>query len=130
MKISLLIFSSFFLLFSLSGFAQQTMGKVTVKTNPEIDKVISQKKAYNNSLKTMNGYKVQLFFGNEKKAYEEKTKFRGLFPDIPVKIIFSSPDWKVQAGNYLNRLDADKALLDIKNDFSGAIVLETEIDIN
>ncbi len=106
------------------------MGKVTVKTNPEIDKVISQKKAYNNSLKTMNGYKVQLFFGNEKKAYEEKTKFRGLFPDIPVKIIFSSPDWKVQAGNYLNRLDADKALLDIKNDFSGAIVLETEIDIN
>ncbi len=125
-----LIYLSFFLFFSLSGFAQQTIGKVTVKTDSDIDKVISKKKAYNKSLKTMNGYKIQLFFGDEKKAYEEKDKFRGLFPDIPVKIIFRSPDWKVQAGNYLSRLDADRALIDIKNDFSGAIVLETEIDIN
>ena len=130
MKFMPLIYLSFFLFFSLSGSAQQTIGKVTVKTDSDIDNVISKKKTYNKSLKTVNGYKIQLFFGDEKKAYEEKDKFRGLFPDIPVKIIFSSPDWKIQAGNYLSRLDADRALIDIKNDFSGAIVLETEIDIN
>ncbi|MEN8123564.1 MAG: SPOR domain-containing protein [Bacteroidota bacterium] len=129
MKITPFIYISLYLFFSYSGLAQQTSGKVTVKTTSDIDRVISKKKAFNKSIKTMDGYKIQLFFGVEKKAYEAEDEFSSLFPDIPVKIIFSSPDWKVQAGNFMNRLDADRALIDIKNDFPGAIVLETEIDI-
>jgi len=130
MKFTPLLYISLYLFFSYSGFAQQSSGKVTVKTNSKIDRVITEKKAYNKSLKTTDGYKIQLYFGNEKKAYEAKDEFSSLFPDIPVKIIFSSPDWKVQAGNYPDRLDADRALIDIKIDFPGAIVLETDIDIN
>jgi len=129
MKITHLIYISLSLFFYYSGFAQQTIGKVDIKTTSDIDRVITEKKAYNKSLKTMDGYKIQLFYGNEKNAYEAKEEFRSLFPDIPVKIIFSSPDWKVQAGNYRSRLDADRALIDIKNDFTVAIVLKTDIDI-
>lgn len=127
MKITPLLYLSLFL--SFSGIAQQSEGKVFITTNSDIDKVITQKKAYNKSLKTIDGYRIQLFFGNEKKAYKTKEKFISLYPEIPVTITFSSPDWKVQAGNYLNRLDADRAIVEIKSDFTGAIVLNTKIDI-
>ncbi|MEN8185743.1 MAG: SPOR domain-containing protein [Bacteroidota bacterium] len=128
MKITPIYLILFFLI-SLSGIAQQTEGTLKIKTSREIDKVISQKKASNASIKSIEGYKIQLFYGSEKNAHKVKEEFRSLFPEIPAKIIFSSPDWKVQAGNYISKLDADKVLKNIKKDFPSAIILKTDINI-
>ena len=77
----------------------------------------------------MKGYKIQLFYGGEKESYEVKDEFKASFPDIPTKIIFSSPQWKVQAGNFKTRLEADASLINIKKEYPGAIILATEIDL-
>lgn len=123
------IYIILFFLVSISSFAQQSEGNLNIKTNRDIDKVISQKKAINAKTKTLKGYKIQLFYGSEKGAYKIKDEFTALYSGIPVKITFSSPDWKVQVGNYINKLDADKILKDIKNDFPSAIALKADIDI-
>ena len=115
--------------FSLSCFAQQNDGEVQIETSARVDELVAQKKQYNKNLKTLKGYKIQLFYGGEKESYEVKDEFKSLFPDIPTKIIFSSPQWKVQVGNFKTRLEADATLINIKKEYPGAIILATEIDL-
>ena len=79
-------------------------------------------------MKTVNGFKIQLFYGNEKNSHKIKDEFKALYPDITTKIIFSSPQWKVQVGNYRTRLEADRQLIEIKKAYSGAIVIASEIE--
>lgn len=119
----------FILILSVTSYAQQNKGVIKIETNSNIDAVIAQKKQYNKSLKTTKGYRIQLFYGSEKESYKVKDEFKSSFPDIVTKIIFSSPQWKVQVGSYETRLEADKALVPIKIEFPGAIILATEIDI-
>jgi hypothetical protein len=118
----------FCILLSIQSFAQQTKGTVKIESSTEIDEMISQKKDYNKSLGTIKGFKIQLFYGNEKDAYDVKDEFKAIFPKISTKIIFSSPEWKVQVGNYKTRLEADNALVEIKIDFPNAIIFATDID--
>lgn len=120
----------FMLFLTVSGLAQQKKGEVKIETSKSIDAVVAQKKQYNKNLNGAQGYKIQLFYGNEKESYKIKNEFKTLFPDIPTKIIFSSPQWKVQVGNFETRLEADKALIPIKNEYPGAIILATEIDLD
>lgn len=127
-KISVLSFI-FISVFSISCFAQQNDGEVHIETSARVDELVAQKKQYNKNLKTLKGYKIQLFFGGEKESYEVKDEFKASFPDIPTKIIFSSPQWKVQAGNFKTRLEADASLVNIKKEYPGAIILATEIDL-
>lgn len=118
----------FCIFLSFQSFAQQTKGTVQIESSSEIDEMITQKKDYNKSLGTIKGYKIQLFYGNEKDAYEVKDEFKAIFPKIPTKIIFSSPEWKVQVGNFKTRLEADSALVEIKLDFPNAIIFATDIE--
>ncbi|MCK5637918.1 MAG: SPOR domain-containing protein [Flavobacteriaceae bacterium] len=118
----------FIVLFTFSNYAQQTEGVVKIQTSANIDKVIAQKKQYNKNIKTLNGFKIQIFYGNEKNSYKVKDEFRAVFDEIPAKIVFSSPQWKVQVGNFKTRLEADKKLLDIKKEYPSAIVVLAEIN--
>lgn len=117
----------FITLFTLSAFSQQKKGELKIETSARIDNVIAQKKEYNKSLKTIKGYRIQLFYGSEKESYKIRDEFKEKFPDISTKIIFSSPQWKVQVGNYRTRLEADRTLINIKQKYPAAIILSTEI---
>ncbi len=117
----------FITLFTLPIFAQQEKGELKIETSARIDKVVDQKKEYNKSLKTVKGFRIQLFYGGEKESYKIRDEFKEQFPDISTKIIFSSPQWKVQVGNYRTRLEADRTLVEIKQKYPAAIILSTEI---
>ena len=53
-------------------------GEVKIETSARIDEVIAQKKQYNKRLKTVKGYKIQLFYGNEKESYKIRDEFKKL----------------------------------------------------
>jgi hypothetical protein len=116
-------------LFSNQVFSQNE-GKLEIQSNEKIKNIINKKEAYNRNLKNIKGYKIQLFNGSEQGAYKTRDDFSTMFPDIEIKIQFFSPEWKVRVGNYKNRLDADRALFEIKQAFPNAIILPAMIDIN
>jgi hypothetical protein len=107
----------------------QKQGVVTVESSPEIKQLIQQKKDYNKSITEVKGFKIQLFNGSEQGAYRIRDEFSTLFPDTEIKIEFFSPEWKVRVGNYKTRLEADRALKEIKEEFSNAIVLPAKVKI-
>lgn len=93
----------------------------------KIENLISQKRNYNQQNKNTVVYKIQLYNGSESQAYKIKSNFQSAFPEYKTSIIYKQPEWKTQVGNFETKLEADRVLLLIKEEFSGAIVLEDRI---
>ena len=114
-KLNKLFFSilTIFLFYSFNGFSQQT-----------VNKLIEQKREFNKTAKTTAKYKIQLYNGDEQRAYTVRNNFSAAFPNIHYNISYDAPEWKIQVGSFKTRLEADRTLLLIKEQFSGAIVIE------
>ena len=113
--------------FNLS--AQSKDATVRIESSAHIDEMLAQKKDYNKTIEKFEGFKIQIYYGSEKECYKVKEEFTALYPDIDTSIIFSTPQWKLQIGNYKTRLEADHAMVNVKKEYPGAIVLATEIEI-
>lgn len=86
-----------------------------------IEEFIEKKKEFNKEFGY--GYRIQLYNGFEVEAKKVKEKFKIDFPDIKTYVVYSQPEWKIQVGTYKTKLEADRALLEIKKDFLSAIVV-------
>lgn len=107
----------------------QEQGSLSIESSESIKNIIAKKKAHNKNTTKVNGYRIQIFFGSEQGAYKAREEFKSLFPDVYLKVENFPPDWKVRVGNYKTRLEADRALVEIKEAYLGAIVLPELIDV-
>ncbi len=94
-------------------------GQTTISN--EVKSLIKKKIEYNKN----NGYgfRIQLESGQETAIKTTQSKFRLNHPTIKTYILFESPEWKVQVGDYKTRLEADKFLNEIKLKFKSAIIV-------
>jgi hypothetical protein len=90
-------------------------------TSEEVKSLIKKKRAFNK--KNGYGFRIQLDNGLETPVKTTQEKFKLEFPEIKTYILFESPEWKVQVGDYKTRIEADKNLRDIKRKFPAAIVV-------
>ncbi len=90
-------------------------------TSDEIKSLINKKIEYNK--KNGYGFRIQLNNGHETAIKTTQSKFKLEHPTIKTYILFESPEWKVQVGDYKTRLDADKILNKIKLKFPSAIIV-------
>lgn len=111
------------LFFGFTGFSQQN-------SDYKMQQLIKEKRINNQSQHEVMGYKIQLYNGmSQTKAESIQGGFIGLFPDIPTRLFYVQPEWKVQVGNFRTKLAAKKALLLIRKEFEGAFDLKTKIKI-
>lgn len=114
--ITLLFFST-----SLALHAQQ--GLVTVDQDKEIDKLLEYKK----DLRTVNAYIIQIFSNSSAAARSEaqstRSKATALYPDWSNSIEYEQPNYKIWVGNFRTRLEADRALIEVKKTYAHAFIL-------
>lgn len=91
------------------------------KSLSSLDSLIYKKRSFNTISK--NGFRIQLYNGDEKTALERIEEFREAFPEIKVMRSYKVPEWKVQTEVYKTRLEADRVLNSIKDKYPGARVL-------
>ena len=118
---SLLLFtlSAFLFLFNLEIRAQQ--GNVNIQQNEKIDKLMEVKAELNKNNQIRDRYVIQLFYGDNGEANEVIKKYRDLYT-YSSQITYEAPNYKVWVGNFRNRLEADRALLKIKENFPAAFI--------
>jgi hypothetical protein len=87
----------------------------------DIRNLLEKKRAYNKSVGF--GYSIQIYYGTEKTAKSKNAKFHVLYPKVQTKLVYNNPEWKVQVGNYKTKLEADRANLIYREEFSGTIVI-------
>lgn len=93
----------------------------TTNISTEVKSLISKKRSFNKTIGF--GYKIQIFNGNEITAKSKQKKFKILYPRVKSKLVYNAPEWKVQVGNYKTKLEADRAMLIFKKEFSGIIAV-------
>ncbi len=125
-----LLITALLLLVKVAVWGQNQEGNLRIEASASVDELVAQKKEYNKLQNSYPGYKIQIYYGSEKECYEIKEEFNSLFPKIQTSIIFSTPQWKLQVGNYRTRLEADESIQSIKKEYPSAIVLATEIELD
>jgi hypothetical protein len=86
-----------------------------------IQNLLEKKRAYNKSVGF--GYSIQIYYGAEQIAKSKNARFHILYPKVQTKLVYNNPEWKVQVGNYKSKLEADRANLIFRKEFSGTIVV-------
>lgn len=117
-------FSLLISFFSLTLMAQE--GQVEIIQDSDIDKLLEFKK----DISTLRVYKIQVYQSvDPDKAQKEKANFLELYRNWPVKIEWNTPNYKVWVGNFATRLEADRALQEIKKNYMNAIIFQPKLSI-
>ena len=97
-------------------------GSTDINANPNIKTLLTTKF----SEKNRSNYKIQLYYGSLNKAHSVLSKFNSKHSEWPGKIEYETPNYKVWVGNYQTRIEADKALIKISENFPSAFIFKPE----
>lgn len=82
----------------------------------------------NNGL--VDGFTIQLYSGlKREEALSVKKELTFVLPKIDAEVQYVQPNFRVRAGKYINRIDAQKDYMTIKRHFPSAIVIPDRISI-
>lgn len=85
-----------------------------------------------NSKRTMNGYRVRIFFDNKQtaRAESEETikRFESMYHDVKAYRTYANPYFKVTVGDYRTKSEAMELLSRIKREFPSAFVVKENIE--
>jgi hypothetical protein len=116
---------SLFLALAVAGIAQSN-GSLNVRQDSRIESLISKQRRLYDLDSSFNGYRIHIFMeiGNDalKHAEQVKRQFENAFPDIPIYLTYAEPYFRLRAGDFRNRVEAEKCLRRIKPKFKEAFV--------
>lgn len=122
------------LFFPIIGFSQ--IKSVEIIKDPRLDLLIQKqeelnKKAYLENKKSIQGFRVMVITTNDRtKALNVKTTLLRDFPEHKTYLIYQSPNFKVQIGNFKTQADAEKLRKIIVRLYpDGVIIVPTTIEI-
>ena len=114
----------------------QERGKVEVIKDSRIDTLIAKRFSLkgtaavkSNASFSSNGYRVQIYSGsNRNAAYDAQAKFQNKYPEQRTYITYNEPYFKVHAGDYRTRLEAEKIMQQLKGNFTSLFIISEKIN--
>ena len=82
----------------------------------------------------MRGYRILIFSANTQNARSEAeatmTRFKELYPTVPVNMVYELPNFKVMVGYFLTSEEALVLWGKIKGEFDRALVIRADITLD
>lgn len=99
--------------------------------NDSLALILTQRhKKVNASKMTMPGYRIQIYFGNERiKAQEIKSNFLQNHPKISAYMVYHQPNFKVRVGDFRTRLEAVGFLKMIEFEFKTSFIVPDDVKL-
>lgn len=107
--------------FTEKSYAQAT---VTVQQDDRIPTLLNLKKSLEKDNKLTDGFTIQLYYGNLSKANSILSSYRNKYGEWPASIEYETPNYKVWVGNFSDRIEADRALIEVHRHFPAAFILK------
>lgn len=102
-------------------------GTINYSISNDIEQVI---KLTNEKRTNQEFFKVQFFSetGNSAKqrANEIKSEFESKFKDVQVSLVYQQPNFKLRAGSFRNRLDAQRLLNQVKLIYPNSFIVKDD----
>lgn len=104
--------------------------EVPLNVNPQVDKALDAMSELNRNIRYSAGYRIQVYVGNERREVDEAKSFiYSNFPDLNTYLSFSQPTYRLKAGDFLSRMEAEKYINTIRQRYSTAMVVQERIDV-
>lgn len=116
------------LIFSISSLSFSQTAELNVKQDPRLDSLLNKKIALDRERYANEYYTLQLYYGNLETATETLENAKEAYPNIPVELSFETPNYKVQAGRFKDKILGLKTLDTVKRDFPFAFLLTRKIE--
>ncbi len=120
------LFIASILMIFISGKAVAQSATLTVNQDSKITQLLELKKELEKGREFSDGYTIQLYYGELDKANQTLRKYKGSYNNWPASIEYETPNYKVWAGNFSSRIEAERALIEIQKSFSSAFILKPE----
>lgn len=93
---------------------------------------MKQRQIYDND-STIDGFRVQIFMelGNDALRHADSVKevFAKKYPDVPIYLVFGQPYYRLRAGDFRTRLEAEHFYQRIKKKYKNAFVTADRIQL-
>ena len=119
--IAAIAFLAFLSDFSTDIYAQT--GQVKVIQDTKFEQMLAEKRRINASIIVNDRYKVQIYSGDNENAKTNLADFKKNFPLHDGTIIFSTPSYKVWAGNFKTRIEAERNLAEVRKKYPNAFLI-------
>jgi hypothetical protein len=98
--------------------------------NSRLDAMLDSMAFHNKNLKYVNGFRIQLYVGNDRKQADDTKVFvYTSYPEIFPYISFQQPLYKVKVGDFLTRLDAERYYRNMKEVYPSAIIVPDVVEL-
>lgn len=111
---------------SVRGYQSHEPGEITIIADPRI-KSLDLKKAENPT--KLDGYRVQIFFGDRGKAQEMRGEFIRKYPDMKAYISYLAPNFRLRVGDFRTRIEGDKFKNEVNRSFPGSYIVKDKIEL-
>jgi hypothetical protein len=99
--------------------------------NKQIDAVLDSIDRLNIARKYIDGFTIQVYSGLKREdALNAKKMLTTSFPTIESEVHYNQPNFRVKAGKYLDRMNAQRDFLLVKRLFPSAIVIPDKFALN
>lgn len=124
-----LFFYTLFIFVASIGFAQENPHSNAIQTSIKV-KALQEKKVefHRRTNGELDGYRVKIHFSADRtKAREVKSRFNGLYSDVPTYEDYQQPNFVINVGDYKTKLEAYELLQRIKSDFPYAFIVKSKV---
>ncbi|MCE6989086.1 SPOR domain-containing protein [Dyadobacter sp. CY323] len=98
--------------------------------NKRLETVLDTLSKHNKSIRYINGFRIQIYVGNvRQEADAAKSYIYQAFPDLNPYVSYTQPTYRVKAGDFMYRSDAEQYLDLIREQYSSAVILSDRVDI-
>lgn len=111
--------------------AVATTPTITIKAHGDAATIVNRYLRIGN--KKVKAYRIMIFMGNSadarEKASSERARFNKLYPKQPTHMFYENPYFKVTAGNFRTKEEAEKMLNHVRKTFPTAIIIQKTVPI-
>lgn len=97
---------------------------VSLTQDSKFEQLLNEKRKINSSIAINESYKIQIYNGGSENAKKTLNEFKQEFRDIDATIVFNTPNYKVWAGSFKTRIEAERNLDNIKDRYKNVLLIK------
>ncbi|MFN7313232.1 MAG: SPOR domain-containing protein [Bacteroidota bacterium] len=119
-----------FICFVVLGCQVSAQQSVQIVGDENLDSLVQQNIVKNEDLNGIQGYRIQIFFGSDRKAANDaRTKFLQLYPEVEAYLVYQAPYFKVRVGDFRTQLEAQAIYKNVLSQFDKVFIVPDKINL-
>lgn len=121
-----LLLFSFLLCFG--GFGLRAQSNIVVQTAPEVGRLLDAFIQANTAETKVSGWRVQILATADRQRLETvESSFKLNYPSIPVDWVHASPYYKLRAGAFQTKQEAERLKYTLSGQFDGVYLVKDQV---